>query len=322
MKILLLSAYDANSHRYWWQQLENYFSEHDWIVLTLPARYFSWRIRGNSLTWAMGEQAKQLHADYQLIIATSMVDLSALRGMCPALAQIPTLLYFHENQFAYPLSAQIKNAQRAVEPMMVQLYAALSADRLCFNSEYNRQSFIGGVKALLKKLPDHVPGDIVQRLTDKSQILPVPIIVPVASAPVASLESAMLPGGVQADSKPPISERCHILWNHRWEYDKGPERLLAFIEGLAPSLSLSFHVVGQSFRTQPKVFEQIRQLLETRAWLGLWSYIESRDSYQQLLEQCHVVLSTALHDFQGLSILEGVFAGCTAKYLGARLFNE
>ena len=101
MRILLLSAYDADSHIYWRKGLVAHLPEHQWTVLTLPGRYFSWRMRGNSMSWAFSEY-ETLSQPYDLVIATSMTDLSALRGFVPSLANTPTLVYFHENQFAYP----------------------------------------------------------------------------------------------------------------------------------------------------------------------------------------------------------------------------
>ena len=131
MHILLLNAYDTDSHKSWCQGLMNQLSQYKWQCLTLPGRYFSWRIRGNALSFAYGEQANLLKQKYDLIIATSMVDLATLKGLVPHLAQIPSVLYFHENQFAYPKS----QAQHAsIEPQMVNLYAALSADKVIFNS--------------------------------------------------------------------------------------------------------------------------------------------------------------------------------------------
>ncbi len=38
--------------------------------------------------------------------------------------------------------------------------------------------------------------------------------------------------------------------------------------------------------------------------------MENKREYQALLQQSNVVLSTALHDFQGIAVLEGVAAGC------------
>ena len=85
MKILLLSPYDAISHRYWYAGLVARLDQHDFTVVTLPARYFSWRFRGNSLSLAFDSR---LDGDWELLVATSMTDLSALVGMRPALAGI------------------------------------------------------------------------------------------------------------------------------------------------------------------------------------------------------------------------------------------
>ncbi|MEM1008468.1 MAG: DUF3524 domain-containing protein, partial [Myxococcota bacterium] len=49
--VLLLSAYDAQSHRQWWKGLVRALDHWNWCVKTLPARYFSWRFRGNALSW-------------------------------------------------------------------------------------------------------------------------------------------------------------------------------------------------------------------------------------------------------------------------------
>ena len=288
MKTLLLSPYDAPSHAYWRTGLCRHLDDWQWTCLTLPARYFSWRVRGNSLTWSFDQRAV-LAAPYDLVIATSMTDLATLRGLVPRLAQVPTILYFHENQFAYPASM---HQRVGVEPQMVSLYAALAADCLLFNSHYNRTTFLAGVAALLKKLPDAVPLGVVERLAVKAQVLPVPL------EHTKTCTALRSPGPLQ------------VVWNHRWEYDKGPELLLAAIGELPADLSLQFHVIGQQFRRRPAEFDQIRQTLEQRGWLGRWGYIESTDEYRTLLREAHVVLSTAHHDFQGLAVLEAVAEGC------------
>ena len=291
MRILLLSAYDAESHRYWREGLVAHFPQYTWQVLHLAPRYFSWRVRGNSLSWA-GLARDTLEQDYDLLIATSMCDLSALRGMVPRLAQLPTVLYFHENQFAYPESA---HQHKSVEPQILSLYSALCADRLLFNSHYNQHTFLDGVQALLRKLPDAVPRGIDAQLASKSQVLPVPLRA----------------GPMVPDQ--PISRSgtgpLNILWNHRWEYDKGPALLLEIVTALkARSVDFRMHVVGQQFRQQPAEFARIHRVLGKH--LGQWGYVAARADYDTLLASTDVVLSTALHDFQGLSIMEAVAAGC------------
>ena len=125
------------------------------------------------MSWAFGEQAALLQADYDLVIATSMTDLSSLRGFVPSLAQIPTILYFHENQFAYPAT---NKARANVEPQILNLYSALAADKLLFNSEFNYQSFMDGASALLKKLPDQIPTNLIERLKARASVLAVPLV--------------------------------------------------------------------------------------------------------------------------------------------------
>ena len=147
MRVLLLSAYDAHSHRRWREGLVAAFPEWDWTVLTLPPRNFAWRIRGNSLSWAFAER-RLLQQSYDLMVATSMTDLSSLRGLVPALTRLPTLVYCHENQFAYPEGRQQLGR---VESMMVNLYTLLAGDRVVFNSVWNRDSCLDGIQGFLKR---------------------------------------------------------------------------------------------------------------------------------------------------------------------------
>ena len=287
MKILLLSAYDAVSHQYWRKGLVENLSQHQWTVLTLPPRYFSWRMRGNSLSWAFTER-DVLEQGYDLVIATSMTDLSALRGFVPALAATPTLVYFHENQFAYPESGK---EYGSVEPKMLNLYTALAADHICFNTDYNRQTLLAGCRTLLKKLPDHVPAGLVDQVEQRSSVLQVP-----------------LPDRVYLQHKPEPGP-IQLVWNHRWEFDKGPELLLAMTQQLLQrNIDFRLHVVGQQFRKVPDSFARLHSLLGDKA--GHWGFMESVEAYRALLQQCDLVLSTALHDFQGIAVLEGVAAGC------------
>ncbi|PIE24281.1 MAG: glycosyl transferase family 1 [Neptuniibacter caesariensis] len=289
MRILLLSAYDAQSHVYWRKGLVEHLPDYDWTVLSLPGRYFSWRMRGNSLSWAFGER-EVLTRPYDLVIATSMTDLSALRGFIPSLAQTPALVYFHENQFAYPVSGK---EFKSVEPCILNLYTALAADQCLFNSKYNRRTFLEGAEVLLKKLPDYVPEQITQHLEARASVLPVPL-----------QNDSYLP-------HQPEEKSFHIVWNHRWEFDKNPQLLLdAITELMKKTNRFRLHVVGQQFRETPPQFALLEKLLEQYPGCkGAWGYMESRHAYQALLQTADVVLSTADHDYQGIAVLEGAAAG-------------
>jgi glycosyltransferase involved in cell wall biosynthesis len=250
-------------------------------------------VRGNSLLWAFAEK-EALQQNYDLLIATSMVDLSALRGFMPSLAKIPTLVYFHENQFAYPSNRQIRPN---VEHQLVPLYAALCADHIAFNSHYNRNTFLAGANSLLKQLPDKIPTTVNQQLL-QSTVVPVPL-------------SHQPSGGIEKIAGP-----LQVIWNHRWEYDKGPELLLQVVLQFTKArLPIRLHIVGERFKQVPTQFKQIIDCLENYSQqssiaLGHIGYIESETEYQHRLACCDVVLSTALHDFQGLAIQAACLKGC------------
>ena len=291
-RILLLSAYRADSHAVWADWLVGSFPQHDWFRLELPGRHFSWRIRGNPLSWIEAIPDRR----FDLVVATSMVDLATLRGLQPALARVPALLYFHENQFAYPASDR---QFRSVDPLMVQLYAALSAQRVLFNSAWNRDSFLDGVDALLAKMPDQVPDGIRERLAGRSAVCPVPI-EPIA--PAVERDPAL------------------IVWNHRWEYDKAPELFAEAMIALARrGHRFRLALLGARPEKAPPALAALRRELGDRivadGRLG-------RADYRGLLVRAGVVVSTARHEFQGLAVLEAVSAGARPLVPDALCYRE
>lgn len=278
-RILLLSAYRSDSHAAWANWLTDNIEGVDWTVRELPGRHFAWRIRGNPLSWIDELPAQKP----DLVLATSMVDLATLKGLRPELANVPSLLYFHENQFAYPLS---DDQVRSVEPAMVQIYAGLAADRLLFNSAFNRDSYLEGVDALLGRMPDHVPSGIARRLAEKSAVLPVGI-------------DPILPAGDK--------DRRLVLWNHRWEYDKQPDLFAeAMIRLAEDGQDFRLALLGARGRKPVPALEHLRTELPERI---VADGFLPKDEYRSVVSAAGIVVSTAAHEFQGLSMLEAVSAG-------------
>lgn len=296
MRVLLLSAYAAHSHERWRQSLQAMFPDWSWQTLSLPPRHFSWRVRGNPLYWAL-EQRELLEQDYDLVLATSMVDLATLRGLVPALSRLRTVLYFHENQFEYPHRDE---RHGLLEAQLVSLYSALAADRVLFNSTYNRDSFLAGCSQLLRRLPDYTPQSTCTILREKSAVLPVPL-------ELYSLKSVVpaWPGRPGLLPHRPL----RLVWSARFEHDKGGDRLYLLLQELRhQALDFELAVTGQQFRNTPDVFAQIHR--EFGSHLVHFGYLDSGDDYRALLRGADMILSTAAHEFQGLAILEAVACGC------------
>jgi len=286
--ILLLSAYETPALVYWREGLAAQFPEHRWQVLAMPPRHYNWHQRGSSLAWAFGKERELLYRHYDVIVACSTVDLSALRGFLPHLAEIPTIVYFHDNVFVSPHNDY---QQAALESQLTSLYTALCADKAVFNSEFNRRSFLDGARKLLVQMPDFVPDRVVEQVEQRSLVLPVPL---------------------QDDCKlaPEQSRHFSIVWNHRWEYEKGPDRLLLAVEAvLARDIPAIFHVIGQIPGEEPEEFSRVRALLKKSQMLGNWGAL-SRKQYLKCLSHSHVALSTSMEDFQGLAIMEAAAVGC------------
>jgi len=227
-----------------------------------------------------------------------MVDLATLRGLHPQLARVPALYYFHENQFAYPSRA---GQHPSLDPQMVQLYGALAADRVAFNSAFNRDSFLDGVRDLLARLPDETPSGVAERIAERSRILPVPVDPP------------------EPDRRNERDPRL-IVWNHRWEYDKDPDRFadaLLALAGRGPEFRLA--LLGMRHPAGHPALERLRRALPDRIIVD--GALE-REAYLHWLGRAGIAVSTARHEFQGLSMLEAAGAGARPLVPDALCYPE
>ena len=293
-KVLLLSGYDAASHQYWRETLDRGLGNYHWTQLALPARHFAWRTRGSSLDFAFN-YSKELSQSFDLIVATSMVDLASLRGFIPALAKVPTILYFHENQFVYPVSHQQPNI---INAQLTSIYSALCANFIVFNSQYNLKSFFKGISQLFKKLPDKISPELVKTIESRSRVLPVPIE-----------NDGQNTSELSCSISKNVSQRpIKIVWNHRWEYDKQPEVFFNAMQKLKEQGHLfRLHVLGQSFSRIPECFEKAK--LKFNHEIDSWGF-QPEQQYREILRSSDIVVSSALHDFQGLSMQQAISYGC------------
>ncbi len=294
LNILVLEAYDDGSHKSFLDGLLKH-SCHNFIRISLPGRKWKWRMRGSALYFARElfniwpENAVFTPAETQLIFTSDMTSVTDLKALLPKILQaIPLVCYFHENQLTYPLS---QHDQLDYEYGFTNITSALSADELWFNSAYNRDEFVAATDILLKKMPDYVPERIADDIKTKSITMPLGMNPALLTLP-------------RKLSSPPA-----ILWNHRWEYDKNPGAFFQTIYELdQQGQDFKLIIAGESFRVIPEEFEHAREKLAHR--IIHYGFAQSQEQYFNLLSQSDIVVSTAIHEFFGISVMEAVSAGC------------
>ena len=290
LEILSLQPFFGGSHRQFDEGWRRH-SRHQWTALTLPDRHWKWRMRHSPIEFAK-QIAELVKAGqhWDAVVCTDMLDLATLKGLYPELP--PAVLYFHENQFEYPN----RHSKRSdLHFPFTNLTSALCADEVWFNSEFNLTSMLDGITSTLKLLPDYPPIESVDAIREKSLVQSPGIDVGGESEPASVLTTA---------SSNPIK----IVWAARWEHDKGPEWLLEVLNDLkAQSVDFSISIVGQQYHKQPEAFGQIQQLHSDK--IDQWGFVP-RAVYDQVLIDADVFLSTANHEFFGLSFVESVARGC------------
>jgi glycosyltransferase involved in cell wall biosynthesis len=288
MRVLLIEPYYGGSH-YAWAAGYARHSTHQVDLITLPARFWKWRMHGAAVTLAQAAQSLPSRPD--VILASDMLNLPAFLGLTRAtLADVPVLLYCHENQLTYPLQP---GETRDLTYGMINWLSMLAADRVAFNSAYHLEAWFEELPRLLVHLPDCTHVHLVPEVRAKSSVLPV-------GCDLARLDRARVEG--------PAGDAPILLWNQRWEYDKAPEVFFRALEILAAEY-LPFRVIlaGGNVRQKAAEFEAAREWLSERVVHYGWA---DAATYAHLLWQADVVVSTAVHEFFGISVVEAICCGC------------
>jgi len=286
MKVLSLQPFFGGSHRNFndgWIK----HSQHQWTVLSLPDRNWKWRMRHAALEFARAVSNLQSQGQtWDAIVCTDMLDVATFKGIANV-GQTPLTVYFHENQFAYP----VKEASRTdLHFSFTNFTSMIAADQVCFNSQFNMDTTIDGAEQMLKRFPDYQPLDRLAEIREKSSIQ-YPGIEVSGDTPAAL----------------PVSTPIVITWAARWEHDKGPDQLESFLSALVQrSIDFRVNIVGQSYSHKPAAFERIQQSFADR--IDAWGF-QTRQRYLEILDATDVILSTADHEFFGLSVVEAITRG-------------
>jgi glycosyltransferase involved in cell wall biosynthesis len=285
MKILFLEPFFGGSHKDFALGFCAH-SSHDVDLVTLPDRFWKWRMKGASLYFI--NQVKNL-GRYDLIFTTDMMNLTDFIALAGRNIP-PIVMYFHENQLSYPLGS---NQKKESHLGFTNILSALAADGLFFNSNTHFSAFLGAAKTLVKQMPDYRPDWIGKALEDKSLIL----------YPGVRFGAAPL-----TVRKNPLDKPL-IVWNHRWDHDKKPEDFFLVLEGLKEKgVDFYLALLGEQFALIPEVFKRAKKRFKDE--ILVYGYLESHEEYRSWLSMGSVVVSTAIQENFGISVVEAVRHGC------------
>lgn len=298
MKILALEPYYGGSHRAFLDGLTNH-SRHEIRQVTMTARFWKWRMQGGAVTLA--RKAIKAHDEGfrpDLIFATDMVNLPAFLSLTrDKLAGVPVVLFLHENQLTYPLR---EGAARDLTYAYINYLSCLAADHIVFNSKFHYAEFLDALPGLLRKFPDYTHFHTVGMIRSKSSVLHLGISLHDHD----QYDDAYEPHDWGPGMQPPI-----ILWNQRWEYDKNPEAFFRLMNRLDDS-GCKFRLIlaGEHFEEQPEAFDRAFKRYADR--ILHYGYAEDFAEYSHLLQRSDIVISTSLHEFFGIAIMEAIYCGC------------
>jgi glycosyltransferase involved in cell wall biosynthesis len=296
MNILLLEPYFTGSHAAWAEGYKQ-FSRHQITIMSLPGRFWKWRMHGGAVTLARMFLESSLTPD--LILATDMLDLTTFLALTRhRTANTPVALYFHENQLTYPWTPTDRDIaqKRDKHYGFINYTSALAADTVLFNSQYHRESFLAALPDLLKHFPDFNETDSVQQIQTRSRILHLGLDL--------SRFDKLHPKNDSEKRESPL-----ILWHHRWEHDKQPEEFFRAMKILSEhGLDFRLAILGEQFSRQPEAFLKAKKMLDNH--IVQFGYENSLAGYARWLWQSDIVPVTSIQDFFGASVIEAVYCNC------------
>ncbi|NXN16324.1 GTDC1 protein, partial [Indicator maculatus] len=171
MSVLLIEAFYGGSHKQLMDILQEELQD-DCVLCTLPAKKWHWKARTAALYFM---QTVPASTNYRILFASSVLNLAELAALRPDLGKLKKVLYFHENQLAYPVQ---KCQERDFQYGYNQILSCLVADVVVFNSAFNMESFLTSIGRFMKLIPDHRPKDLEKIIRPKCQVLYFPVRFP------------------------------------------------------------------------------------------------------------------------------------------------
>jgi glycosyltransferase involved in cell wall biosynthesis len=283
IKILYLESFYSGSHKFF---LDNLIKYSDFEIEKIVIEEKTWRLNYEKSALFYFSKIKNIE-NYDLIIASSLVDVSVLKGFYKTFPKV--IIYWHENQFEYP-------NKKSDYLGLKDLHNFITADVNIFNSSFHKNDFFTKAKKEINKFNLF---DLETILGDK--YFSSPVIYPGFDMKNVDLSNV----NPQIKTHIPI-----ILWNHRWSKDKDYFMFFSMMRYLKKrDYKFKLNIFGEATLIGNKDFEYFKEQMGD--YINKFGYLESKFEYYKEVLNSDIVISTAIEENFGISMVESMYMGLT-----------
>jgi len=281
VNLIFIESFYGGSHKNFMDGLIKY-SRHEITPITLPSRFWKWRMR--SAAMYIAEAYGHALRECDLIIASELLNLAELKALTGFTC--PVILFFHENQIAYSTP---EGDKPEVDFGLANVASALTAERCLFNSHFHRNGFDAALRQFINDIPEFVPERTHTQIMAKSLVT------------YMGMDLSGFPNREIIKNRVPV-----ILWNHRWDFDKQPGVFFNEMYRLAEEgIDYQLVILGENFQMHPKEFIEARKRLSDR--IVQYGFVESVEDYANFIMRSDVIVSTALQEYFGFAVAEAIY---------------
>lgn len=287
-KILLYEPFYRGSHAEFAKAYAKQ-SKYEVSLMSVTGSSWKWNSRFSGMEFLSDPEANDILRKTDILLCSGYTRLEVVKPLLRRSSKV--VVYHHENQFSYPKRMESKFDFHYLLDSMINLNLA---DLNVFNSQWNLNSCMQGYRQNRRRVPSQYRKFLKLDWCQNAKVV----------YPGVNLEYRTEGPVTQAEKN-----SVTILWNHRWEYDKRPDVFLRLLRDLKlKNVDFSLVLLGEMPETSCPTLQELKKEFSTSILHS--GFVKDRHEYFEWLMKCDIAISTADHEFFGLSMLEARVYGC------------
>jgi len=143
-------------------------SRHRWTLLKLPPRRIERRLTA-AANWFAEQISRHWSGRLDVLFVSEAINLPELYRLVPRLTEIPSIVYFHDNQLGAPPSPRTGPVD------VINVFTAAAASEVWFNSLSHLRKFLALATKLVERHPELATRNPMPRIAANAQVMPPPM---------------------------------------------------------------------------------------------------------------------------------------------------